>query len=139
MAISFSDLHTETGLKSLNEFLSGKTYISRYYSPVRCWSEDRWPGCSFGSSCCRETKKQEDAAQCYDFDLFGDETERKEGAAEREAAKLLRREKRNFSPDILGGKICSSGCKALDDETDMKKLEEAVRSVQMPGLSVGSM
>ncbi|KAG6679032.1 hypothetical protein I3842_14G110500 [Carya illinoinensis] len=28
MAITFSDLHTESGLKSLDEFLSGKSYIS---------------------------------------------------------------------------------------------------------------
>lgn len=28
MAVTFSDLHTEAGLKSLDAFLSGKTYIS---------------------------------------------------------------------------------------------------------------
>lgn len=28
MAISFTDLHTETGLKTLGEFLSGKNYVS---------------------------------------------------------------------------------------------------------------
>lgn len=28
MAVSFSDLHTEAGLKTLEEFLAGKTYIS---------------------------------------------------------------------------------------------------------------
>ncbi|CAA2990730.1 elongation factor 1-beta-like, partial [Olea europaea subsp. europaea] len=28
MAVTFSDLHTESGLKALNEFLSGKSYIS---------------------------------------------------------------------------------------------------------------
>ncbi|XP_058773956.1 elongation factor 1-beta 2-like isoform X2 [Vicia villosa] len=28
MAVTFSYLHTEEGLKSLNDFLSGKTYIS---------------------------------------------------------------------------------------------------------------
>ncbi|KAI5673489.1 hypothetical protein M9H77_13853 [Catharanthus roseus] len=28
MAVTFSDLHTEAGLKALNEYLSGKTYIS---------------------------------------------------------------------------------------------------------------
>ncbi|KAJ6670472.1 EF-HAND AND COILED-COIL DOMAIN-CONTAINING FAMILY MEMBER [Salix viminalis] len=28
MAVTFSDLHTESGLKSLNEFLVGKSYIS---------------------------------------------------------------------------------------------------------------
>ena len=28
MAITFSDLHTESGLKSLDEFLSGKSYVS---------------------------------------------------------------------------------------------------------------
>lgn len=30
MAVTFSDLHTEAGLKALNEYLSGKTYISGY-------------------------------------------------------------------------------------------------------------
>ncbi|PWA94684.1 translation elongation factor EF1B/ribosomal protein S6 family protein [Artemisia annua] len=28
MAVTFSDLHTESGLKSLESYLSGKTYIS---------------------------------------------------------------------------------------------------------------
>lgn len=28
MAVTFSDLHTEAGLKSLESFLTGKTYIS---------------------------------------------------------------------------------------------------------------
>ena len=30
MAVTFSDLHIESGLKCLNEFLSAKTYISGY-------------------------------------------------------------------------------------------------------------
>ncbi|KAL0006619.1 hypothetical protein SO802_008121, partial [Lithocarpus litseifolius] len=28
MAVTFSDLNTESGLKSLDEFLSGKSYVS---------------------------------------------------------------------------------------------------------------
>ncbi|PPD75359.1 hypothetical protein GOBAR_DD27698 [Gossypium barbadense] len=28
MAVTFSNLHTESGLKALNDFLSGKSYIS---------------------------------------------------------------------------------------------------------------
>ncbi|CAJ2673544.1 unnamed protein product [Trifolium pratense] len=35
MAVTFSDLHTEEGLKSLNEFLSGKTYISRLHQLLK--------------------------------------------------------------------------------------------------------
>lgn len=30
MAVTFSDLHTEAGIKALNEYLSGKSYISGY-------------------------------------------------------------------------------------------------------------
>jgi elongation factor 1-beta len=28
MAVTFSDIHTESGLKSLDEYLAGKSYIS---------------------------------------------------------------------------------------------------------------
>ncbi|KAK6936920.1 Translation elongation factor EF1B, beta/delta subunit, guanine nucleotide exchange domain, partial [Dillenia turbinata] len=60
-----------------------------------------------------------------DLDLFGDETEEeKKAAKERDAAKKSAKKKENVKP--------------WDDETDMKKLEDAVCSVQMPGLPWGA-
>ncbi|PKA46508.1 Elongation factor 1-beta [Apostasia shenzhenica] len=170
MAISFSDLHTETGLKSLDEFLSGKTYISRgqisrddinvygavpkkpgdefpnakrWYDTVSTALVARFPGAAVGvkiggqgaalaAPAVGETKK-EDAADDDDLDLFGDETEEeKKVAAEREAAKASSKKKESGKSSVL------MDVKPWDDETDMKKLEEAVRSVQMPGLLWGA-
>jgi len=34
MAVTFSDLHAESGLKSLDEFLAGKSYISGYVAVI---------------------------------------------------------------------------------------------------------
>ncbi|KAK2997527.1 hypothetical protein RJ639_025790, partial [Escallonia herrerae] len=65
-----------------------------------------------------------------DIDLFGDETEEeKKATEEREAAaKASSKKKESGKSSVL------LDVKPWDDETDMKKLEEAVRSVEMPGL-----
>ncbi|KAL6009918.1 hypothetical protein ACLOJK_000349 [Asimina triloba] len=69
-----------------------------------------------------------------DLDLFGDETEEeKKAAEEREAAaKASSKKKESGKSSVL------LDVKPWDDETDMKKLEEAVRSVEMPGLLWGA-
>ncbi|KAL0370291.1 UNVERIFIED_CONTAM: Elongation factor 1-beta 1 [Sesamum angustifolium] len=68
-----------------------------------------------------------------DLDLFGDETEDDKKAAEqREAAKASTKKKESGKSSVL------MDIKPWDDETDMKKLEEAVRSVEMPGLLWGA-
>lgn len=68
-----------------------------------------------------------------DLDLFGDETEdEKMAAEEREAAKKPAKKKESGKSSIL------LDVKPWDDETDMKKLEEAVRSVEIPGLTWGA-
>ncbi|KAL5716704.1 hypothetical protein ACHQM5_009832 [Ranunculus cassubicifolius] len=70
-----------------------------------------------------------------DVDLFADETEEEKKAAEERAAKVK----------ASSGKKKESGkssvlldVKPWDDETDMKKLEEAVKSVEMEGLTWGA-
>lgn len=69
-----------------------------------------------------------------DLDLFGDETEEdKKAAEEREAAK-----KQSSKKKESGKSSVLLDVKPWDDETDMKKLEEAVRSVEMPGLFWGA-
>ncbi|KAK3420488.1 hypothetical protein EUGRSUZ_G01312, partial [Eucalyptus grandis] len=69
-----------------------------------------------------------------DLHLFGEETKEDQKAAEeREAAKkAFTKKKESGKSSVL------LDMKPWDDETDMKKLEEAVRSVEMPGLFLGA-
>lgn len=69
-----------------------------------------------------------------DVDLFGEETEEDKKAAEARAAaaKTSTKKKESGKSSVL------MDIKPWDDETDMKKLEEAVRSVEMEGLFWGA-
>ncbi|RDX87702.1 hypothetical protein CR513_30791, partial [Mucuna pruriens] len=65
-----------------------------------------------------------------DVDLFGEETEEEKKAAEERAAAVKASSKKKES----GKSSVLLDVKPWDDETDMKKLEESVRSVHMDGL-----
>ncbi|OIW04173.1 hypothetical protein TanjilG_00733 [Lupinus angustifolius] len=169
MAATFSDLHTESGLKSLEEFLSGKTYISgdeltkddikvygsvlekpsESFPHVATWYEVvsshlalSFPGTAQGvkfsgkSAPVEAAPAKADAPATEDdddLDLFGDETEEeKKAAEEREAAKKPAKKKESGKSSVL------LDVKPWDDETDMKKLEETVRSIELPGLLWGA-
>ncbi|KAG0465812.1 hypothetical protein HPP92_019976 [Vanilla planifolia] len=69
-----------------------------------------------------------------DVDLFGEETEEEKKAAEERAAaaKASGKKKESGKSSVL------LDVKPWDDETDMTKLEAAVRSVQMEGLLWGA-
>ncbi|KAK6250241.1 hypothetical protein SCA6_004246 [Theobroma cacao] len=69
-----------------------------------------------------------------DVDLFGEETEEEKKAAEERAAALKASSKKKES----GKSSVLLDVKPWDDETDMKKLEEAVRSIKMEGLLWGA-
>ncbi|OAY47943.1 elongation factor 1-delta 1 [Manihot esculenta] len=69
-----------------------------------------------------------------DVDLFGEETEEEKKAAEERAAAVKASAKKKES----GKSSVLMDVKPWDDETDMKKLEEAVRSIQMEGLLWGA-
>ncbi|ESW32672.1 hypothetical protein PHAVU_001G007700 [Phaseolus vulgaris] len=69
-----------------------------------------------------------------DVDLFGEETEEEKKAAEERAAAVKASGKKKES----GKSSVLLDVKPWDDETDMKKLEEAVRSVTMEGLLWGA-
>lgn len=69
-----------------------------------------------------------------DVDLFGEETEEEKKAAEERAAAVKASSKKKES----GKSSVLLDVKPWDDETDMKKLEEAVRGVQMEGLLWGA-
>ncbi|GJN11042.1 hypothetical protein PR202_ga29201 [Eleusine coracana subsp. coracana] len=69
-----------------------------------------------------------------DVDLFGEETEEEKAAAEARAAAVKASGKKKES----GKSSVLLDVKPWDDETDMAKLEEAVRSVKMDGLLWGA-
>jgi len=173
MAVTFSDLHAESGLKSLDEFLAGKSYISgdsitkddikvygavlekpggaypnasKWYEAISAQLASSFPGKAvgvrFGGSTADAPVKTKEAASAAaagdedddDLDLFGDETEEEKKAAEdREKAKKDSGKKKES-----GKSSVLMDVKPWDDETDMKKLEEAVRSVELPGLLWGA-
>ncbi|KAJ8749922.1 hypothetical protein K2173_013837 [Erythroxylum novogranatense] len=172
MAITFSDLHTEAGLKSLDEFLAGKSYISgdqitkddvkvyaavlgkpgtsfpnasKWYESVSSHLATSFPGKAVGVRICGKAAPSEAAPAKEvaraaagddddDLDLFADETEDdKKAAEEREASKKASSKKKESGKSSVLMDI-----KPWDDETDMKKLEEAVRSIEMPGLLWGA-
>ena len=174
MAITFSDLHTEAGLKSLNEFLSGKSYISgdqltkddvkvyaavsekpgdafpnasQWYATVDSQLAASFPGKAVGvkigaqsaaaeAAPVKEASKEPagDDEDDDDLGLFEDETEEEKKAAEEREARVKASSKKKES----GKSSVLLDVKPWDDETDMKKLEEAVRSIQMEGLLWGA-
>ncbi|KAM0833690.1 hypothetical protein ACQ4PT_064100 [Festuca glaucescens] len=80
-----------------------------------------------------------------DVDLFGEETEEDKKAAEEHAASAKASTKKKECMPFTQHDILPTGkssvlldVKPWDDETDMKKLEETVRSVKMEGLLWGA-
>ncbi|GAV59332.1 EF1_GNE domain-containing protein [Cephalotus follicularis] len=171
MAVKFSDLHTESGLKSLDDSLSGKSYIcgdhltkdditvyvavlgrpnslpnvSKWYDRLSTHLTTSFPGKAVGVRIGAKGAPAAEAAPSAeaedapfgdaddDLDLFGDETEEDKKLAEERASK-----KESSKKKESGKSSVLLDVKPWDDETDMKKLEEAVRSVEMPGLFWGA-
>ncbi|KAM3320167.1 elongation factor 1-beta 2-like [Capsicum chacoense] len=164
MVIALSNLHTEFGLKSVNGHLSGKNYISGdqltkddikvygkileqpildSYPNVSKWCQavfaklassflGKAVGVRFGGQTspaiatpAKETSKRSD----NDIDLFREETKDEKKATEaREAAKASTKKKVSEKSSVL------MDFKTWDKNTSIKKLEDAVRSIEVEGL-----
>lgn len=120
--------------------------VSRWYKHISSLLSSSFPGEAIGvkiegaapaAALVTETTNEsppKDEEDDDDLDLFGEETEEeKKAAAEREASKKASGKKKES-----GKSSVLLDVKPWDDETDMKKLEEVVRSVQMPGLFWGA-
>ncbi|KAF6150830.1 hypothetical protein GIB67_020913 [Kingdonia uniflora] len=81
-----------------------------------------------------ETKADVEEDDDDDVDLFGEETEEEKKAAEERAASIKASGKKKES----GKSSILLDVKPWDDETEMAKLEEAVRSIDMNGLTWGA-
>ncbi|NXS33224.1 EF1D factor, partial [Pomatostomus ruficeps] len=75
-----------------------------------------------------------------DIDLFGsdDEEEDQEAAKVREERLRQYAEKKAKKPGLIAKSSILLDVKPWDDETDMAKMEECVRSIQMDGLVWGA-
>ncbi|GER44024.1 elongation factor 1-delta [Striga asiatica] len=156
MAVTFYDLSSAAGLQRLDDYLLSRSYITGYqaskddltvhaalskppspdYVNVSRWYNHieallRISGVSGeGSGVTIEGSAPAASAEDDDdddVDLFGEETEEEKKAAEERAASVKASSKKKES----GKSSVLMDVKPWDDETDMKKLEEAVRSVQM--------
>ncbi|RWS06982.1 elongation factor 1-beta-like protein [Dinothrombium tinctorium] len=72
-----------------------------------------------------------------DIDLFGDDDDEEADKAREERLKAYH-EKKSKKPALIAKSSVVLDVKPWDDETDMSKLEECVRSVQMDGLLWGA-
>ncbi|GAB2245127.1 hypothetical protein Droror1_Dr00000620 [Drosera rotundifolia] len=149
VAVIFVDLHAESGLKSLDAHLSGKSYISgdeftkddiKVYAAMIGKPGDEFPNAGKwyelvqSSLAARSMSDAPTGGDDDDLDVFGDETEEeKKAAEEREPAKISSSKKKQS-----GKSFVLLDVKPWDDETDMKKREEAVRRIQMEGLLWGA-
>ncbi|MCO5548612.1 hypothetical protein L7F22_002072 [Adiantum nelumboides] len=126
--------------------------VSRWHKHISALLQKHFPGAPVGvklagspSVQTREVAEEAPAAPATppaaeaeddddDLDLFGEETEEeKKASAERDAQKAASAKKK-----AVGKSSVLLDVKPWDDETDMVKLEEAVRSVSMPGLFWGA-
>ncbi|KAH1246077.1 Elongation factor 1-delta [Glycine max] len=162
MAVTLYDLSSSSGLKKLDEYLLPRSYITGYqatkddltvYAALPTAPSDeygnvsRWykhidalliisgvtgegSGVIVEGSLVAEPAAVAEDDDDDDVDLFGEETEEEKKAAEERAAAVKASTKKKES----GKSSVLLDVKPWDDETDMKKLEEAVRSVQMEGL-----
>ncbi|KAK6153952.1 hypothetical protein DH2020_013591 [Rehmannia glutinosa] len=147
MAVTFHDLSSAVGLKKLDDYLLSRSYITGYQASKddltvhaalsKPPSSDyvnvsRWYNHIEALLRISYASVAEDDDD--DVDLFGEETEEEKKAAEERAAAVKASSKKKES----GKSSIVLDVKPWDDETDMKKLEEAVRSVQMEGLLWGA-
>lgn len=117
--------------------------VSRWYNHISALLASSFPGKSAGVKIeggaaapapVKATEAPKEDEDDDDLDLFGEETEEEKKAAEqREAAKKSSAKKKES-----GKSSVLLDVKPWDDETDMQKLEETVRNVQMPGLFWGA-
>ncbi|EYU23104.1 hypothetical protein MIMGU_mgv1a013050mg [Erythranthe guttata] len=167
MAVAFHDLGSAAGLKKLDDYLLSRSYISGYLASKddltvlaalpkapssdyvnvsRCGVSGEGSGVTIEGSApvseaiatppVADTKASvaEDEDDDSDVDLFGEETEEEKAASEARAAaaKASGKKKESGKSSVL------LDIKPWDDETDMKKLEEIVRAVEMEGLFWGA-
>lgn len=159
-------MSSPAGLKALNDFLADKSYVEgfaasqadlslldailsppsptlchllRWYNHIRSFQRERagLPAAKsqFVLPATPSTATNNDDDD--DIDLFGDEEEATEASRVREQRLAEYAAKKSKKPALVAKSSILLDIKPWDDETDMGKLEECVRSVAMDGLLWG--
>ncbi|XP_017789416.1 PREDICTED: elongation factor 1-beta isoform X2 [Habropoda laboriosa] len=121
-------------------------HILRWYNHIKSYDFETLPGIkktlvnfSSNNSTNVTTAKNEDDDDDKDVDLFdSDEEEDVEAARVREERLKAYAEKKAKKPVLIAKSSVVLDVKPWGDETDMKAMEEAVRSIQMDGLVWGA-
>merc|ERR1712080_139130 len=164
----FGDLKTPAGVKALDAFLADHSYIEGYvpsqadtqvYEALGCAPKEshalRWynhiksfgagmkqfakasAGFSLGGGAAAAAAADDDD----DVDLFGSDSEDEEAA---EKARITEErlkayhEKKSKKPQVIAKTSVLLDVKPWDDETDMDKMLESVKSIEMEGLTWGA-
>jgi len=164
MAKQFGDLSTNAALQKLEAHLEGRSYITgytasqedatafkaissipeaficvqRWYNHIKSMSGELTALPGVPAAAAKAPQKEEDDDS--DVDLFGsdDEEEDAEAARIREERLAAYAEKKSKKPGPVAKSQILLDVKPWDDETDMKELEKAVRSIALDGLVWGA-
>ncbi|XP_035743742.1 elongation factor 1-beta'-like [Vespa mandarinia] len=126
---------------------SSNPHVLRWYTHIKSYDLNTLPGekkapaiLANSSHSSQATTPAADAAEDGDdVDLFAsDEEESAEAAKIREERLKAYAEKKSKKPAIIPKSSIVLEVKPWGDETDMKKMEEAVRSIKMDGLVWGA-
>uniref|UniRef100_A0A3B3U1L3 Eukaryotic translation elongation factor 1 beta 2 n=2 Tax=Poecilia TaxID=8080 RepID=A0A3B3U1L3_9TELE len=133
--MGFGDLKSASGLKVLNDFLSDRSYIEGLPGVKRPLGQYGPPGVADATSGSAPAAADDDDD---DIDLFGsDEEEDTEATKLKEQRLAEYAAKKAKKPALIAKSSLLLDVKPWDDETDMAKLEECVRSIEMDGLVWG--
>lgn len=163
----FGDVSTPVGLKALNDFLADRSYLEGFWAsqadtsvfdslpvappPTLChlrrWynhikslqaERSRLPSAKT-QFVLRDASGNGASDDEEDLDLFGSEDEEEAAEAARVKERRLAEyaARKSKKPALIAKSSILLDVKPWDDETDMKKLEECVRSVSMDGLLWG--
>ncbi|KAM9318042.1 phenylalanine--tRNA ligase beta subunit [Pholidichthys leucotaenia] len=162
----FGDMGTHAGLQTLNSFLADRSYIEgyvasqadtsmfdaipcppspalchllRWYNHIKSFHTERAQLPAAKSQFVLPAFTNNTSDNDEDIDLFGsdDEAESAEAAKIKEQRLAEYAAKKSKKPVIVAKSSILLDVKPWDDETDMVKLEECVRSVRMDGLLWG--
>lgn len=122
---------------------SSNPHVLRWYNHIKSYDLKLLPGekkapaiLSVGAPASSTGKANDDDD---DLDLFGsDEEEDAEAAKIREERLKAYAEKKSKKPTVIAKSSIVLDVKSWGDETDMKEMENAVRSIQMDGLVWGA-
>ncbi|XP_074497359.1 phenylalanine--tRNA ligase beta subunit [Sebastes fasciatus] len=160
----FGDMIAAAGLKALNDFLADKSYmegfavsqadtamfdaipsapsstfchLTRWYNHIKSFQRERATLPSAKSQFVLPATTNDTSDD--DIDLFGSDDEAESAEADRIKEQRLAEyaAKKSKKPALVAKSSILLDVKPWDDETDMAKLEECVRSVSMDGLLWG--